>query len=57
MEDMVLEGRVGLMEAIVTGPGWPVMVYGWQSLGEGLSLNEVGNAAFTLSGIIAWVGK
>ena len=41
----------------MTGPGWAVLFYGWQSLGEGLSLGEVRDATFTLSGIIAWVGK
>ena len=54
---MVWEGRPGLMEAIVTSPGWAVLFYGWQSLGEGLSLGEARDATFKLSGIIAWVGK
>ena len=40
---------------------WPrfgaILFYGQQSLGEGLSLGEVRDATFTLSGIIAWVGK
>ena len=57
VEDMVWEGRTGLMEAVVTGPGWAVLFYVWQSLGEGLSLGEVRDTVFTLSGIIAWVGK
>ena len=57
VEDMVREGRPGLTEAIVTSPGWTTLFYGWQSLGEGLSLDEVRDATFTLSGIIAWVGK
>ena len=57
VEDMVWEGRPGLMEAVVTGPGQAVLFYGWQLLGEGLSLGEVRDATFTLSGIIAWVGK
>ena len=51
------EGRTGLTEAIVTGPGWAVLFYGCHSLGEGLSLGEARDALFTLSGIIAWVGK
>ena len=33
VEDMVQEGRVGLMEAVVTGPGQDILFYGWQSLG------------------------
>ena len=40
VEDMVQEGRVGPMEAIVTGPGWAVLFYGWLSLGEELNLGE-----------------
>ena len=28
MEDMVWEGRDGLTEAIVTGPGWAILFYG-----------------------------
>ena len=54
---MVQEGRNGLMEAIVMSPGWAVLFYGWQFLGEGLSLGEVRDTTFTLSGVIAWVGK
>ena len=57
MEDMVWEGRTGLIEAIVTSPGWAILFYGWQLLGEGLNLGEVRDATFTLSGVIAWVGK
>ena len=57
VEDMVWESRTGLMEAVVTGPGWAILYYGWQSLGEGLSLDETRGATFTLSGIIVWVGK
>ena len=57
MEDMVQEGRVGLMEAVVTDPGRAILFYGWQLLGEGLSLGEVRDTAFMLSGVIAWVGK
>ena len=54
---MVHEGRTGLTEAVVTGPGRAVLSYGCHSLGEGLNLGQVRDAAFTLSGIIAWVGK
>ena len=57
VEDMVQEGRAGLTEAVVTGSGQAILFCGWQSLGEGLSLGEVRDATFTLSGIIAWVGK
>ena len=28
VEEMVQEGRVGLMEAVVTVPGWAVLFYG-----------------------------
>ena len=34
MEDMVQEGRAGLMEAVVSGPGRAILFYGQQSLGE-----------------------
>ena len=58
VEDMIWEGSVGLMEAIVTSPGWAILFYVWQqSLGEGLSLGEATDTTFTLSGIITWVGK
>ena len=57
VKDMALEGRTGLTEAIVTGPRWTVLFYGQQSLGEGLSLGEARDITFTLSGVIAWVGK
>ena len=46
MKDMVQEGRAGLMEAVVTSPGWAILFYGQQSLGEGLSLGEARDAAF-----------
>ena len=45
------------MEAVVTGPGRAILLYVCQSLGEGLSLGEARDAMFTLSGVIAWVGK
>ena len=57
VEDMVYEGRPGLPEAVVTGPGWAVLFYGCHSLGEGLNLGEARDATFTLSGITVWVGK
>ena len=40
VEDMVQDGTSSLTEAVVTGPGWAILFYGWQSLGEGLSLGE-----------------
>ena len=57
MEDMVWEGKAGLMEAIVTSPHRAIFFYWQQLLGEGLSLDEVRDATFTFSGVIAWVGK
>ena len=59
VEDMVWYGKSGLTEAVVTGPGRAILFYGWQgwqSLGEGLSLGEAWDAAFTLLGSISWVG-
>ena len=56
VEDMVWQGRADLMKAVVTSPGRAIFFYGWQSLGEGLSLGDVRDATFTLSGVIAWVG-
>ena len=56
-EDMVCEGKTGLTEAVVTGPGRAVLFYGCCPLGEGLNLGEGRDTMFTLSGIIAWVGK
>ena len=43
-------------EAIVTGPGKPILCYGQWSL-EGLSLGEAWEAMFMLSGAISWAGK
>ena len=51
VEDMIWEGRAGQMEAVVTGPGRAILFYGWQSVGEGLTLGEARYAAFTLSGV------
>ena len=34
-----------------------ILFYGWQSSVEGLSLGEARDTTFTLSGVIAWVGK
>ena len=57
VEDIVQDGKAGLTEAIVTGPGWAILFYGWQYLGEGLTMGEVWDTMFTLSGTISWVGK
>ena len=57
VEDMLWHGRTGLTKAIVIGPGRAVLFYGRQSLGEGLSLGEVRDTAFTLSVVGTWVGK
>ena len=54
---MVQDGKSGLTEAVVTGPGWAILFYGQQSLGEGLSLGKMWDTAFMLSGAIGWVGK
>ena len=51
------KGKTDLTEAVVTSPGWAVLFYRWQFLGEGLSLGEMRDTAFTLSGVIVWVGK
>ena len=52
-KDMVWDGKSSITEAVVTGPGQAILFYGQQSLGEGLSLGEVWDAAFTLSGAIS----
>ena len=57
VEDMVPDGKAGLTEAVMTDPGWAILFYGQQSLGEGLSLGEVQDATFMLSGATSWVGK
>ena len=57
VKDMVWDGKSGLTEAVVTGPGWAILIYGWQLLGEGLSLSEICDTMFMLSGAIGWVGK
>ena len=57
VEDMVWDGKAGLTEAVVTGPGQAILFYGWQSLGEGLSLGKAWDTAFMLSGAISWVSK
>ena len=57
VEDMLCHGMTGLTEAVVTGPGRTVLFYGRWSLGEGLSLGEARDTAFTLTGDGSWVGK
>ena len=39
------------------GPGRAIPFYGRCSLGEGLSLGEVRNTTFTVTGAGTWVGK
>ena len=53
VEDMVQDAKAGLTEVVVTGPGWAILFYRWQSLGEGLSLGEAWDTTFTLSGAIS----
>ena len=65
VEDMLWDGKSGLTEvvlmgpvqAIVMGPGWAVLFYQRQSLGEALGFDEAWDTMFTLSGAISWVGK
>ena len=57
VEDMLHHGRTGLTEAVVMGPGKAILFYGRWSLGEGLSLGEVRDTTFTLTGAGSWVGK
>ena len=40
VEYMLHDSKAGLTEVIVMGPGWTMLFYGWQSLGELLSLRE-----------------
>ena len=57
VEDMLCHGRTGLTKAIVMGPSQAVLFYGRWSLGEGLTLGEVRDTIFTLTGACTWVGK
>ena len=57
VEDMLWNGKSGLTEAVVMGPGQAILFYGWWSLGEELSLGEACDVMFTLSGTNSWVGK
>ena len=57
VEDMMQETRVGLMEAVVIGPGKAILFYGRHSMGEGLKVDEARDATFLLTGAGTWVGK
>ena len=57
VEDMLCHGGTGLTKAMVMGPGKAVLLYGRQSLGEGLSIGKVRDTTFTLTGAGMWVGK
>ena len=48
VEDMVQDDKAGLTDAAVTSPGWAILFYRWQSLGEELSLGEACDTKFTL---------
>ena len=57
MEDMLHDVRTGLTEAVVTGPGRAVLLYGRHSMGEGSTVDEARDATFLLTGAGMWVGK
>ena len=57
VQDMIQDGKLGLIEAVVMDPGLAILFYGRQSLAEGLRLSKACDATFTLSGVISWVGK
>ena len=57
MEDMLYDARTRLTEAVVTGPGRAVLLYGRHSMGEGLTTDEARYALFLLMGAGTWVGK
>ena len=57
VEDMLLEARAGLTEAVVIGPGRAILFYGRCSMGEGLKVDKARDAAFLLTGAGTWVGK
>ena len=42
---------------MVIGPGRAILFYGRRSLGEGLKVDEVRDAAFLLTGAGTWIGK
>ena len=57
VEDMLLEARAGITEAVITGPGKVILFYGRHSMGEGLRVDEARDAAFLLTRAGMWVGK
>ena len=57
VKDMLQDSKSGLTGAVVMGPGWAILFYGRQSLGEELSFSEAWDTMFILSGAISWVGK
>ena len=57
VEDMMHEARIGLIEAVVSGPGRAVLIYGRHSMGEGLMVNEARDATFLLTGAGTWLRK
>ena len=57
VEDMFCLGRAGLTKAVVTDPSRAILFCRRWSLGEGLSLGEVRDTKFTLTGVGTWVGK
>ena len=57
VEDMLQEARAGLTKAAVLGTGRASLFYGRCSLGEGLKVDKVRDAAFLLTGAGTWVGK
>ena len=57
VEDILLDIRTSLTEAMVKGPARAVLLYGRCSLGEGLTADEARDATFLLTGGGTWVGK
>ena len=57
VEDMLCDIRIGVTEAVVTGPGRAVLFYGRCSMGEGLTIDKNRDATFLLTGAGTWVGK
>ena len=57
VEDMLQDTRTCLTEAVVTGTGRAVLLYGRHLLGEGLTLDEARDAIFLLTGVGTWLGN
>ena len=57
IKDILWHGRTDLIEAVLMGLGSAVLFYGRWSLGEGLSIGKVRDAAFIFMGAGTWVGK